>query len=94
MTNYQFVNVRFNLDKPEEEILFNKLNIKNRAGNIKTILKQSFLLNDENLIKKAELKSIIQEIMDTQLDIKVEKKIQPIININKNKRITIVKGDE
>jgi hypothetical protein len=92
MSNYQFVNVRFNLDKDEEKTLFNKLNPKNRAGNIKIILKQFFLLNDENLMKKVELKEIIREIMDNEMDIRKEKKIQP--SVNKNKKITIIKGDE
>jgi hypothetical protein len=91
MNEYQFVNVRFNLSKPEEKTLYDKLNPKNRAGNIKNILKQFFLLDDENLMKKADLKEIIREVMDEQVDIKKENKIIPSVNMNK--KIKIIRED-
>lgn len=75
MANYQFVNLRFNMDKEEEKELYIKLNTRNRAGHVKTIIKKFFLLDDENLMKKVELKSIIREIMDNEMDIKKDKKI-------------------
>ena len=87
MSNYQFVNVRFNLSKPEEKELYDKLNPKNRAGNVKAIIKNHLLLEDENLMKKVDLKEIIREIMDNEINIKNEKKIQPNLNINKKIKI-------
>jgi hypothetical protein len=89
MSNYQFVNVRFNLDKPEEKELYDKLNPKNRAGNIKSIIKNHLTLKDENLMKKVDLKEIIREIVDNEINIRNEKKIQP--NLNMNKKIKIIK---
>lgn len=89
MNDYQFVNVRFNLSKPEEKVLFDKLNPKNRGGNIKKVLKNFFLLDDENLMKKVDLKSIIQEVMDEQIDIRKENKIIPSVNMKKKIKIIL-----
>ena len=91
MSNYQFVNVRFNLDKEEEKVLFDKLNPKNRAGCIKSIIKNHLLLEDENLMKKVDLKEIIREIVDNEINTRNEKKIQP--NLNMNKKIKIIREE-
>ncbi len=75
---YEFVNVRFNMQKEEEKVLFEKLNPRNKGGSIKKVLKQFYLLQDENLFKKAEIKELIREIMDSQdynIDIKKDKRI-------------------
>lgn len=93
MSNYQFVNVRFNLEKEEEKVLFDKLNPKNRGGNIKKILKQFMLLDDESLMKKAELKEIIREIMDNEINIRKDKKIIPLVNMNKKIKILTERGE-
>lgn len=90
---YQFVNVRFNLNKPEEKALYEKLDNANRGGNIKKVLKNFFLLSDEDLIKKADLKSLIEEVVGTQLDIREERKIVPLVNKNKKIKIITQSGD-
>ena len=87
MSDYQFVNVRFNLSKEEEKALFDKLNPKNRGGNIKKILKNLMLLDDENLMKKVELKEIIREIVDNEINIRKENKIIPSVNMKKKIKI-------
>ena len=84
MNKYQFVNVRFNLDKEEEKALFDNLNSNNRAGDIKKILKQHV---NEDFFKKLEFKSIIEEIVERELsriieENKLESKSQVKININ------------
>jgi hypothetical protein len=86
---YKFVNVRFNTDKEEEKILYEKLNSRNRAGNIKDIMKKFFLLDDENLMRKVELKSLIKEVLDNEVNIENEKIISSsknIVKINLNGR--------
>lgn len=74
MNQYEFVNVRFNILKEEEKMLFEKLNPKNKGGSIKKYLKNYLLLEDENLIKKLEIESIIEEIINNKVNqINVEK---------------------
>lgn len=69
---YEFVNVRFNMDKEDERELFEKLNPKNKGGSIKKILKSYYSMNDEKL----DLKSIIEEIVDNQINIREELKFK------------------
>lgn len=94
MANYQFVNLRFNMDKEDEKELYSKLNPNNRAGHVKNMIKKFFLLDDENLMKKIELKSIIKEIMDNEMDIKKDKNIIQSDYINKSGIKIIVGGSE
>lgn len=91
--NYEFVNVRFNLDKEDEKALYSKLNPSNKGGSVKKFLKKFFALDDENLMKKAELKSIIKELVDDEMGIREEKKIIPSVNQKKKIRI-ITEGRE
>lgn len=91
MSDYNFVNIRFNMEDDEEKVLFSKLNPNNRGGNIKKVLKKFFLLEDENLMKKIELKSIIKEIVDKEMDVREERKIIP--SVNQNKKIKIIREE-
>lgn len=92
MSNYQFVNIRFNLNKEDEKELFNKLNPSNRAGNVKQILKKYFVLEDGDFLKKLEIKSLIKELMDKEIHPKEEKKI--IHNVSTGGIKIIVGGKE
>lgn len=89
---YQFVNVRFNLNNEEEKVLYEKLNPKNRGGNIKKVLKQHFLFNEENSFKKAYLKEIIREIVINQSSIINTENDSKINKSNSSNEIIIRSG--
>jgi hypothetical protein len=66
MPVYETVGVKFNMNKEEEKALFYKLNPNNKAGSIKKVLKEHYLLEDVNLIKNLEIKSLVEEIVINQ----------------------------
>jgi hypothetical protein len=76
MPKYEVVGVRFNMEKEEEKSLFCKLDESNKAGSIKKVLKEHFLLE----IEDSKIKSLVEEIVMNQYH-----QVNPGNNIELNK---------
>lgn len=60
MSTYEFVMVRFNMGTDEREI-YNKLNSGNRAGHIKTILKEKYIYNQQ--VDPSSIENILMKVL-------------------------------
>jgi hypothetical protein len=86
MPTYEFVNVRFNMENKDEKTLYESLKGK-KATHIKSILKQVFIGNGIEFVKKTYIEEIIGEYLSNkkiQFNIGIEPDIVERKNINEN----------
>lgn len=91
MPEYEFVNVRFNIEREDENYIFSKLNPKNKGGSIKDALKKFYAVDS---MKKTEIKSILKEIIEDEIYPEDDLNIKEDISIHPNRIKIMVNGRE
>jgi hypothetical protein len=98
MPTYEIVGVRFNLDKPEEKLIFDSLKGK-KATHIKNILKEIFISNKIEYIKKSYIEEVVNEFLSNkniQINTEIKSENNEIETISENDllmaALNLVKG--